>query len=84
MDEDEAERSEDAFDAWMEAFIEACPGDQVLNRQRSYLRHTPKPVSLTVRQWINRLQTINSLNRVRIDKRSRPDRIKDVDSWVNY
>jgi hypothetical protein len=60
MEEERTERGQEAFNALVKAFVQASLGDRAFIRQRNYLRKTPKPASLSVKQWVARIRTINS------------------------
>jgi hypothetical protein len=40
--------------------IDAVLGESALRNQKEYLKKTPKPEKMTVKQWINRIENINS------------------------
>ena len=54
------ERSEDAFTVALELFTEKVLGEDALLNQKEYLKTTPKPTNMNVKDWVNRVKNINS------------------------
>jgi hypothetical protein len=44
----------------LKELIDAVLGESALRNQKEYLKKTPKPEKMTVKQWINRIKNINS------------------------
>ncbi len=44
----------------MQELTSAIPGDDALQNEKDYLKTTPKPEKMSVKQWINRMTSINS------------------------
>jgi len=58
-DEEDA-RDELSFDEHLQELTSAILGDDALRNQKNYLKNTPKPDKMSVKQWINRIKNINS------------------------
>jgi len=54
------ERDELTFQTHVRELTSAILGNDALCNQKDYLKSTPKPETMTVKQWINRLKNINS------------------------
>ncbi len=59
LDEGE-ERDNVTFQYHVRELTSAILGDDALRNQKDYLKTTPKPERMSVKQWINRLKNINS------------------------
>jgi hypothetical protein len=59
VEEDQA-RDELTFQEHLKELIDAVLGEGALHNQKEYLKKTPKPEKITVKQWINRIKNINS------------------------
>ncbi len=57
--EDE-ERDELTFSSHMAKLTRAVLGVDAFDNQKEYLKETPKPEKMSVKQWINRIRNINS------------------------
>jgi len=49
-----------SFDEHLQELTSAILGDDALRYQKDYLKNTPKPAKMSVKQWINRIKNINS------------------------
>jgi hypothetical protein len=58
-DEDEV-RDELGLDNHLQELTSAILGEDALRNQKDYLKNTPKPDKMSVKQWINRIKNINS------------------------
>jgi hypothetical protein len=58
--DDEEERDELSFETHVQELTSAVLGDDAYMNQKDYLKTTPKPEQMTVKQWINRLKNINA------------------------
>jgi len=54
------ERDELTFNDHVEQLTNAVLGEEALENQKDYLKFTPKPDKMSVKDWINRIKTINS------------------------
>ena len=54
------ERDELTFQTHVRELTSAILGNDALCNQKDYLKSTPKPETMTVKQWINRLKNMNS------------------------
>jgi hypothetical protein len=59
ISEDE-ERDELTFSSHMAKLTRAVLGVDAFDSQKDYLKETPKPENMTVKQWINQIRNINS------------------------
>ena len=59
INEDE-ERDELTFSSHMAKLTRAVLGVDAFDNQIEYLKETPKPENMSVKQWINRIRNINS------------------------
>ena len=59
IDEDEV-RDDITFQFHIREFTTAILGNDAFRNQKDYLKSTPKPDNMSVKQWINRLLNINS------------------------
>jgi len=60
LDEEDQARDELTFQEHLNELIDAVLGESALRNQKEYLKKTPKPEKMTVKQWINRIENINS------------------------
>ena len=58
--EEEEHRDEITFQYHVRELTTAILGNDALRNQKDYLKNTPKPDNMSVKQWINRLLNINS------------------------
>jgi len=58
LEEDE-ERDELTFEQHLNELTNAILGQDALRYQKDYLKSTPKPEKMSVKQWINRIKNIN-------------------------
>jgi len=58
--DEEAERDELTFDSHLKELTSAILGEDALRNQKDYLKYTPKPEKMSVKQWVNRIKNINS------------------------
>jgi hypothetical protein len=58
--EGEEERDELTFGEHLAELTSAILGQETLHYQKDYLKNTPKPEKMSVKQWINRMKNINS------------------------
>jgi len=58
--EEEEERDELTFEEHLNELTSAILGQDALRYQKDYLKNTPKPEKMFVKQWINRIKNINS------------------------
>jgi hypothetical protein len=54
------ERDELTFNDHVEQLTNAVLGEEAFENQKDYLKFTPKPDKMSVKDWINRIKTINS------------------------
>jgi hypothetical protein len=59
-EEEEEVRDKLTFDNHLKELTSAILGDDALRNQKDYLKNTPEPDKMTVKQWINRIKNINS------------------------
>jgi hypothetical protein len=59
LEEDE-ERDELTFENHLKELTSTVLGEDALRYQKDYLKSTPKPEKMSVKQWINRIKNINS------------------------
>jgi hypothetical protein len=59
LEEDE-ERDELTFENHLEELTSTILGEDALRNQKDYLKSTPKPEKMSVKQWVNRIKNINS------------------------
>jgi hypothetical protein len=57
---EDQERDELTFAGHQQELIRTVLGTSALHNQKNYLKETPKPEKMTVKQWINRIKNINS------------------------
>jgi hypothetical protein len=60
MENAEEERDELTFQTQLSELTTTVLGNDALHNQKEYLKSTPKPENMSVKQWINRLKNINS------------------------
>jgi hypothetical protein len=60
LENEEEIRDELTFDDHLKELTSAILGDNALRNQKDYLKTTPKPEKMSVKQWINRIKNINS------------------------
>jgi hypothetical protein len=58
--EDDVERDELTFNNHLKELTSTILGEDALRNQKDYLKSTPKPEKMSVKQWINRIKNINS------------------------
>jgi hypothetical protein len=59
-EEEDEGRVKLTFDNHLKELTSAFRGDNALRNQKDYLKNTPKPDMMSVKQWINRIKNINS------------------------
>jgi hypothetical protein len=60
LEEEDEVRDELIFDNHLKELTSAILGDDGLRNQKDYLKDTPKPDKMSVKEWINRIKNINS------------------------
>jgi hypothetical protein len=60
LEDEEDVRDELTFIYHLQELISSILGDDAFRNQKDYLKNTPKPERMTVKQWINRLKNVNS------------------------
>jgi hypothetical protein len=60
LEDKEDERDELTFDDHLKELTTAILGEDALRNQNDYLKSTPIPEKMSVKQWINRIKNINS------------------------
>jgi hypothetical protein len=60
LEDKEEIRDELTFDNHLKELTSAILGDDALRNQKDYLKTTPKPEKLSVKQWVNQNKNINS------------------------
>jgi hypothetical protein len=60
LEDEEEVRDELSFDDHLQELTSAILGEDALRNQKDYLKTTPKPDKMSVKQWINRIKNINS------------------------
>lgn len=60
LEDENGVRDELTFDDHLQELTGAILGDDALRNQKDYLKNTPKPDKMSVKQWINRIKNINS------------------------
>jgi hypothetical protein len=58
--DDDEERDELTFENHVRELTRAILGEDALRNQKDYLKSTPKPEKMSVKQWVNRIKNINS------------------------
>jgi hypothetical protein len=58
--EDDEERDELTFENHLKELTSTILGEDALRYQKDYLKSTPKPEKMSVKQWINQIKNINS------------------------
>ena len=58
--DDDEERDELTFENHVRELTRAILGEDALQNQKDYLKSTPKPEKMSVKQWVNRIKNINS------------------------
>jgi len=48
------------FENHLKELISAILGEDALRNQKGFLKTTPKPEKMSVKQWINQIKNINS------------------------
>jgi len=60
VEEEDGTRDEMTFWDHLRELTSAVLGEDALRNQKEYLKNTPKPENMSVKQWINRIKNINS------------------------
>jgi len=60
VEEEDGTRDEMTFWDHLRELTSAVLGEDALRNQKEYLKNTPKPENMSVKQWVNRIKNINS------------------------
>jgi hypothetical protein len=59
-EEEDQDGNEETFTEHVQELTSAILGEDALRNQKDYLKNTPKPEKMSVKQWVNRMKNINS------------------------
>jgi hypothetical protein len=59
-EEENQDGNEETFAEHVQELTSAILGEDALRNQKDYLKSTPKPEKMSVKQWVNRIKNINS------------------------